>query len=172
MCKRCYRLNCYKLVYSIGAWADNRVVEIKFMPVNGQSITWNTVNGTLNVSNPTNINHWNMQAPITQSQFPIFPLKVFCGDKFIFTFNNDGGTPNAFACAANIDGIIYRTANNTNPSYPHKIVLIPQTGYTIVNPTYSPTTDLVTRNIVDTINYISVNPNNSNTSNYVLSWTI
>jgi len=31
-------------VYSIGAWADNRVVEITFAPLNKPSITWNTIN--------------------------------------------------------------------------------------------------------------------------------
>ena len=35
---------------------------------------------------------------------------------------------------------------------------------------YSPITDLFTRNIVDTVNYISVNPNN--TSDYTLTWKL
>jgi hypothetical protein len=164
MCK------CKKILYSIGAWADNRVTEIKFMPKYGNNITWSTSNNTLGLSAPSNSNHWNMQSPITSSQFPIFPLKVCCGDKILFTFNNDNSTPNAFACAANINGIIYRTVNNTVITYPDKITLKPQTNFSIVNPSYAPTTDLPTRNIVDTVNYISVSPNFS--GNNTLTWKI
>lgn len=163
---------CSKMMFSIGAWADNRVVEIKYVPLLGTPIIWNVANSTLNISNPTNSNHWNMQSPITQSQFPIFPLKISCGDKFIFIFNNDANSPNAFACAANIDGFIYRTVNNTVSVYPNKINLQASPGFTIINPTYSPTTDLITRNIVDTINYISISPNNLNSFNYTITWTI
>ena len=165
MCKK-----CSKLLYSIGSWADNRVVEIIFSPKNGIPISWKTSTGTLTQSNPTNSNHWNMQSPITPLQFPIFPLKVYCGDKISFTFNNDNNSLNAFACAVNMDGIIYRTVNNTISSYPNKITLQPSSGFTIVNPSYSPTTDLITRNIVDTVNYISVSPNN--VANYTVTWTI
>ena len=162
--------NCYsKLLYSVGAMADNRVTEIEFLPKNGTLIKW-TVPFTLLPSNPTNINHWNMQTPITQPMFPIFPLKIYSGDKLIFKFNNDIGTPNAFACAANIDGIIYRTVNNTILSYSNKIKLQPTTGFSIVNPSYTPTTDILTRNIIDSINYISVSPNN--VSNYTLIWEL
>jgi hypothetical protein len=176
-CHKCYKCNkchksdkCERLLYSVGAWADNRVTEIKFIPKGGIPISWTTINNTLNQSNPTNSNHWNMQSPITSSQFPILPLKINCGDKFLFTFNNDTGSPNAFACAANIDGIIYRTVNNTISSYPNKIVLTPDIGFNIINPLYNPTTDLATRNIVDTVNYISVSPNNTN--DYTLIWYI
>ncbi len=167
----CDKLECYckKMLYSIGAWADNRVTEIQFIPKNGNQINWTTP-VTLIPSSPTNINHWNMQSPITQLTFPIFPLQINCGDKLIFKFYNDISTPNAFACAANINGIIFRTANNTNNSYPNKINLEPTTGYNIVDPSYNPTTDLPTRNIIDTVNYISVSPNNIN--NYVLTWTL
>ena len=160
---------CKRMLYSIGAWADNRVTEINFVPKNGVPIIW-TAPITLSPSNPSNINHWNMQSPITQSGFPIFPLRVKCGDKFVFTFNNDINSPNAFACAANIDGVIYRTVNNTNTLYPNKIILHPSTGFSIVNPSYVPTTDLPTRNIIDSINYISVSPNN--TTNYTLTWEL
>ena len=161
---------CCKLLYSIGAWADNSVLEIKFIPSCGNIISWSVVANTLTPSNPTNINHWNMQSPITQSQFPIFPLKICTGDKFIFIFSNNLNTPNAFACAANIDGNIYKTFNNNITTYFNKITLETTTGYNIVNPSYSPTTDLVTRNIIDTMNYISVIPNN--TSIYTLIWVI
>lgn len=153
------------MLYSIGAWADNKVVEIQYVPTNGVPIIW-TAPITLNPSMPTNINHWNMQSPITPLNFPIFPLKINCGDKIIFKFENDLGTPNAFACAVNIDGILYRTVNSTQPTYPNKIVLEPEIGYNVVDPSYNPTTDIATRNIIDTINYISVTPNNSN--NYKL----
>ena len=156
-----------KMLYHIGAWADNRVTEIEFLPKNGIPIKWTTP-VTLVPSNPTNINHWNMQTPITQPSFPIFPLKIICGDKIIFKFDNDIGSPNAFACAANIDGIIYRTSNNN--LYPNKINLKSTTGFSIVNPSYIPTTDLVTRNIIDSINYISVSPNSS--SKYTLIWEL
>jgi hypothetical protein len=162
--------NCKKLLYSIGTWADNRVTEIKFIPKYGNSISWKTSDNTLGQSSPSNINHWNMQSPITSSQFSIFPLKVYCGDKILFTFNNDASTPNVFACAVNLNGIIYRTVNNTVTSYPNKITLKPQSNMTIVNPSYNPTTDLPTRNIVDTINYISVNPNF--TGDRTLTWKI
>ena len=47
-------------MFSIGAWADNRVVEIKYVPLLGTPIIWNVANSTLNISNPTNSNHWNM----------------------------------------------------------------------------------------------------------------
>ena len=158
-----------KLLYSIGAWADNRVVEIKFVPHHGSPITWNTVNNTLNPSSPTNINHWNIQSPIISLQFPVFPLRVCNGDKFLFTFNNDASTPNAFACAANIDGNLYKTVNSTvHTSY--KIVLHPPISYSIVDPSYSPTTDLATRNIIDTENYISIN--SSNGGDYTLIWQL
>lgn len=163
--KKCHK----KMLYSIAAWADNRVTEISFLPKNGVPISW-TVPVTLSPSNPTNINHWNMQAPIIPSGFPIFPLRIKCGDKIKFTFNNDIASPNAFACAANIDGIIYRTANYTNNSYPNKITLQPSGGFSIVNPSYTPTTDIATRNIIDSINYISVSPNN--TTNYTLTWEL
>lgn len=152
--------NCKKKLYSIGAWADNRVTEITYIPKNGLPISWTTAAGTLNISSPTNINHWNMQAPITSTQFPIFPIKIYCGDKIVFKFNNDISTPNAFACAVNIDGLIYRTYNSAQISSPNKINLKTTSGFTIVNPSYLPTTDLITRNIVDTKNYISVSPNN------------
>ncbi len=164
--KKCY---CGKLLYSIGAWADNRVTKIKFIPHTGIPIVW-TAPITLIPSSPTNINHWNMQSPITQSSFPIFPLKINCGDKLEFTFENDLLTPNAFACAVNIDGIIYRTANSTNPFYPNKINLNAATGFSITDPSYSPTTDIITRNIVDTINYISVIPNT--VISYTLTWIL
>ena len=173
ICTKCCNKDCNKcckLLYSIGSWADNRVTEITFVPLNGSSIKWTVATNTLDQSNPTNINHWSMQSPIVPLHFPIFPLKVCTGDKFIFTFNNDLNTPNAFACAANIDGLIYRTVNNTIVNYPNKIVLQPLSGFNIVNPSYSPVTDLSSRNIIDTINYISISPNN--TSNYTLSWTI
>jgi len=160
---------CNKILYSIGVWADNRVIEIKFIPQFGNSISWTTAANTLSPSNPTNINHWNMQSPITLTQFPIFPLKLRCGDRIVFIFNNDINTPNAFACAANIDGNIYRTVNSTISSYSNKITLHPLTGYTIVDPSYNPITDLPTRNIIDTINYISVNPKSNN---YILVWTL
>jgi hypothetical protein len=163
--KKCY---CGKLLYSIGAWADNRVTKIKFIPQTGIQIDW-TVPITLIPSSPTNINHWNMQSPITQTSFPIFPLKINCGDKLEFIFDNDLLTPNAFACAVNIDGIIYRTANSTNPFFPNKINLNAATGFSIIDPSYSPTTDIITRNIVDTINYISVTPNT--VSSYTLTWS-
>ena len=160
---------CKRMLYSIGAWADNSVTEINFVPKYGVPIVW-TAPTTLSPSNPSNTNHWNMQSPITQSTFPIFPLKINCGDKFIFTFNNDSESFNAFACAANIDGIIYRTANNTTNLYPNKITLQPSIGFSIVNPSYAPITDLPTRNIIDSINYISVSPNN--TTNYTLTWEL
>ena len=48
MCK------CKKILYSIGAWADNRVTEIKFMPKYGNPITWSTSNNTLGLSAPSN----------------------------------------------------------------------------------------------------------------------
>jgi len=160
---------CGKLLYSIGAWADNRVTKIKFIPHSGIPIIWTTPI-TLIPSSPTNINHWNMQSPITQPSFPIFPLKIKCGDKLKFTFENDLLSPNAFACAVNIDGIIYRTANSTNPYYPNKINLNTVTGFSIIDPSYSPTTDIITRNIVDTINYISVSPNT--VSSYTLTWIL
>lgn len=159
---------CCKLLYSIGAWADNSVEEIKFIPKHGNQISWTVSANTLNPSNPSFTNHWNMQAPITSPQFPIFPLKVCRGDKFTFTFNNDINTPNAFACAANIDGILYKSSNNN--IYPIKIILQPDTGFTIVKPTYNPITDLPTRNIIDTINYISVSPNTMPT--YTLTWIL
>jgi hypothetical protein len=160
---------CKRMLYSIGAWADNRVTEITFLPKNGVAISW-IVPITLSSSNPTNINNWNMQSPIIGSTFSIFPLVINNGDKIIFKFNNDLGSPNAFACAANIDGIIYRTANNTNNLYPNKIILNPTVGFNIVNPSYIPTTDLATRNIIDSINYISVSPNN--TTDYTLTWIL
>ena len=147
-----------KMLYSVSAWADNRVTEIEFLSKKGVQIKWISPI-TLTPSNPTNINHWNMQSPIVQPSFPIFPLKICTGDKLIFKFNNDIGTPNAFACVANIDGIIYKTSNNTT-TYPYKIILKPNTGYSIVNPSYTPTTDIITRNIIDSNNYISVSPNN------------
>lgn len=170
-CESCDKLECYckKMLYSIGAWADNRVIEIQFIPKNGNQINW-IAPITLIPSNPTNVNHWNMQSPITQLSFPIFPLQINCEDKFVFKFNNDTSSPNAFACAANINGIIFRTANSTNTTYPNKINLEPSIGYNIVDPSYSPTTDLPTRNIIDTINYISVSPNNTN--NYTLTWNL
>jgi hypothetical protein len=164
--KKCY---CGKTLYSIGAWADNRVTQIEFIPQTSTSIVW-TAPFTLMPSSPTNINHWNMQSPITQPSFPIFPLNINCGDKLVFTFNNDLSTPNAFACAVNIDGIIYRTANSTNAFYPNKINLDAGPGFSIIDPSYSPTTDLITRNIVDTLNYISVSPNN--VSSYTLTWIL
>ena len=164
--KNCY---CDKRLYSIGAWADNRVTKIKFIPQTGIPIVW-TAPITLIPSSPTNINHWNMQSPITQPSFAIFPLKVNCGDKLEFTFENDLLTPNSFACAVNIDGIIYRTANSTNPFYPNKINLNTSTGFSIIDPSYSPTTDIITRNIVDTINYISITPNT--VSSYTLTWIL
>jgi hypothetical protein len=160
---------CSKLLYSIGAWADNRVVEIRFVPFIGSPISWSTTNNTLDQSSPTLSNHWNMQSPITSSQFPIFPLEIFNGDKFIFVFENDTNTPNAFACAANINGNIYRTINSTD-SLINEIKLEPTTGFGIIDPLYSPITDLATRNIIDTINYISIDPNNS--PSYMLTWTI
>jgi hypothetical protein len=161
---------CDKVLYSIGAWADNRVTEIKYVPKYGNPISWSVVNGTLNASAPTNTNHWNMQSPVTSAQFPIFPLCLSCGDRFIFTFNNDLTTPNAFACSANINGVIYRTANNTVSLYPDKITLKPTIGFSIVNPSYSPTTDLMTRNIINTVNYISISPNTA--SNFTLTWLL
>lgn len=85
---------CKKMLYSVGAWADNRVTEIEYLPKNGIPIKWDAPN-TLVPSNPTNINHWNMQTPITQPSFPIFPLKINSGDRLIFKFNNDIGTLNA-----------------------------------------------------------------------------
>jgi hypothetical protein len=160
---------CGKLLYSIGAWADNRVTKIKFIPQTGIPIIW-TAPITLIQSSPTNINHWNMQSPITQLPFLIFPLKINCGDKLEFTFENDLLTPNAFACAVNIDGIIYRTANSTNSFYPNKINLDAVAGFSIIDPLYSPTTDIITRNIVDTINYIAVSPNT--VSSYTLTWIL
>jgi len=172
VCHKCHKCNkynnCNRLLYSIGAWADNRVTQIKFIPLSGSPILWSTTNNTLNVSSPTNTNHWNMQSPITSIQFPIFPLQIDNGDKIEFTFNNDPNTLNAFACAANINGKIYRTFNNTILGT-NKINLQPSSGFTIVNPSYSPTTDLITRNIVDTVNYISLVPNNTN---FVLTWNL
>jgi len=159
MCK------CKKILYSIGAWADNRVTAIQFIPVKGNPISWTTPI-TLVPSNPTNSNHWNMQSPITP--FGIFPLKVNCGDKIVFKFDNDIESPNAFACAANINGILYRSASNN--VYPDKIILQPDSGFVVVSPTYNPTTDLATRNIVDTPNYISVSPNTMNS--YTLTWNL
>jgi hypothetical protein len=164
--KKCF---CGKLLYSIGSWADNRVTKIKFIPQAGIPIVW-TAPITLIQSSPTNTNHWNMQSPITQASFPIFPLKINCGDKLEFTFDNDLLTPNAFACSVNIDGIIYRTSNSTNAFYLNKINLNAVAGFSIIDPLYSPTTDIITRNIVDTINYISVSPNT--VSSYTLTWIL
>jgi hypothetical protein len=167
--KNCDKKCCGRTLYSIGAWSDNRVTKIEFIPQTGISIVW-TSPITLIPSSPTNINHWNMQSPITQPSFPIFPLKINCGDKLNFTFENDLLTPNAFACAVNIDGIIYRTANSTNAFYPNKINFVVGSGFSIIDPSYSPTTDIITRNIVDTINYISVSPNT--VSSYTLTWNL
>lgn len=158
-----------KLLYSIGSWTNNCVTNITFAPLNGNSIEWTMENNTLD----NNIHLDNvilMQSPIVPLNFPIFPLKVCTGDKFIFTLNNNLNSHNAFACAANIDGIIYRTVNNTIVNYPNKIILQTLYGFNIVNPSYSPITDLSSRNIIDTINYISVSPNNS--TNYTLTWTV
>ena len=153
-----------KLLYSIGAWADNNLVEIKFVPKIGHPISWNVTNNTLNPSSHTHV----MQSPITSLQFPIFPLSICSGDKFIFLFNNDISLPNAFACAANIDGILYKTANSTVSLTPYNIVLHPTIGHIIIDPSYSPITDLSTRNIVNATNYISISPNNI--SDYTLTW--
>jgi len=163
---------CKKMLYSIGAWADNAVTEINFIPKNGIPISW-IAPLTLTPSSPTNINHWNMQSPKTFPTFPIFPLEINAGDKFIFKYSNDSITPNAFACAANIDGVIYRTANNQNntlPNYPNKITLETITGFILVNPSYMITTDIQTRNIIDSINYISISPNI--TTIYTLIWKL
>jgi hypothetical protein len=100
-----------------------------------------------------------MQVPIAEQGFSIFPLRLYCGDKFVFKFNK-----NVFACAANINGIIYRTANTTL-SYPHKIILDPGEGRTIIN--YSG--PIVECNIIDGLNYISVTPEETN---YTLTWVI
>jgi len=158
--------NCKKMLFSIGAWADNRVTDIQFIPLNGNPITW-TAPITLVPSNPSNSNHWNVQSPITNS-FEIFPLRVYCGDKIVFKFNNDADSPNSFACAANINGIIYRTSASN--AYADRIILQPDLGFTIVPPSYTPTTDLATRNIIDSINYIAVSPNNANS--YTLTWIL
>ena len=78
-----------------------------------------------------------------------------------------------FACAANIDGVIYRTANNLaipSPNYPNKISLETVTGFILVNPSYMITTDILTRNIIDSTNYISISPNI--TTIYTLIWKL
>ena len=139
-----------------------------FIPKYGTPISWSVSPNTLNPSNPSFSNHWNMQSPITSSQFSIFPLRVCRGDKFIFKFNNDIGTPNAFACAANINGILYKSSSSN--IYPFKIILQPDPGFSIVNPTYNPITDLPTQNIINSINYISISPNTM--TNYTLTWIL
>ena len=141
--------NYKKMLYSIVALANNKVIEIQFVPKNGI---------------PININHLNIQTPINQqSSFSIFPLQINNGDKLIFQFDNDLSIPNSFACIANINGIIHRTFNN-NYSSPDKIILKTTNGYNIVNPSIN----VPTLNLIDSINYISISPNN--VSNHTLIW--
>jgi hypothetical protein len=56
------------------------------------------------------------------------------------------------------------------PNYPNKITLETITGFILVNPSYAPTTDILTRNIIDSINYISISPNI--TTIYTLIWKL
>jgi len=167
-CKKCSK----RMLYGIGTWANNEVIEITFHPKNGIPISW-TAPDTLIPTNPTNTDNLIMQTPIILPSFSIFPLEINCGDKFIFKFRNKTDTQNAFACAANIDGIIHRTANNKNntlSNYPNKINLETLNYFILVNPSYTPTTDILTRNIIDSSNYISISPNINTT--YTLIWKL
>jgi hypothetical protein len=159
------------MLYLVGAWADDYVISIRLLPKNGIPIEWSVANGTLNISNPTN-GRWNMQAPVFQQQFqfPMFPLKVCCGDKIEFVYgnyNSPAPTHNAIAAMANIDGTIYRTFNSTTVCPKNRIVLRPECGRSIVDPEYQPNVDVPT--FVGTENFIAVTPNDSS---FILTWTI
>lgn len=147
------------------------VTSIRLVPKNGTPIVWSVANGTLNISNPTG-NHWNMRVSVFQHkfQFPMFPLKVCCGDKIEFTdgnYNSPSTSPNAFAAMANIDGTIFRTFNSTVTCPKNRIVLRPSCGQSIVDPVHQPDADVPT--FVGTENFIAVTPNDST---FVLTWTI
>jgi hypothetical protein len=158
---------------------------INFIPQKGSQISWLTQSiqniniglpGIINIPAPGQLsipsqtiqgNHWNMQAPTfsQQFQFPVFPLRVFDGDKFEFIIQ---GAVNAIAVAINIDGIIYRTFNNQNLNLnANKITLVPNSG-TVVSPTYNPVPDIVT--FVNTPNFVAVTGTLTPTT--ILTWTV
>ena len=156
------------MLNGIGAWGDDAVTAITYIPVCGASMTWSVANTSLTPSAPTNVNNWNEQTPV--STLP-FPMKIRTGDRFEFTYNNVVSTNNAFACAANIDGKLYRTFRPSLGHQEHQIYVCPKTiGSTIIDPLYSPVTDIATRNIVDTPNYVAVSPNVA--GDITVVWTV
>lgn len=165
-CNPCPEEKCCKLLYSLGAWADDAVTKIVFIPKCGTQIVWSIADGSLTPATigplpPPDLN-WVMQTPLPG---PLFPLKICKCDRFEITYTNladgkDGLTPNALAVAANVDGVTLKTFKPSLGAQPNQLILTAKTlGSSIVNPSYGPVTDIATRNIVDTPNYVAISPN-------------
>lgn len=173
-CKKHCKTGCHRccrnyMLYGLGAWADNRVVSITYIPVCGTSIVWSVANNSLTPSAPTNTNNWNEQTMVSAL---FFPMKIRTGDRFEFVYHNDADAFNAIACAANIDGNLHKTWKPSVGHQPYEIYLAAKTvGSVVIDPLYSPVTDIATRNIVDTPNYVAVSPNVSG-GDITVVWTV
>lgn len=169
-CNRIEKNKCNKLLYGIRVWADQGVSSITFIPKCGPEIVWDIALDSLSpiVESATVINDQKILTDL------FFPLEVRSGDKFQFTYGNTDGN-NAFAAAANIDGILYKTYQPTllrcsKNRIPLKVVT--PVGGRITNPVSPlPVTADATSNLVNgSINYVSVIPLDSNP--IVLEWTL
>jgi hypothetical protein len=147
----------FGILNGISAWADNRVTKIEYIPLVGSPIIWSTVMSSLTPSAPTLLNNWNEQKPATGL---FVPFALYKGDKFEFTYYNNINSSNAIACVAHVYAKLYKTYRPALGPQHHQMTLTPKrAGSVIVDPMYLPITDAASRNIADTLNYISVAPN-------------